>query len=1014
MKRQSREAEERVRALGGELVKLTKGQKPSVFNKAWWQGQVMEWSMKDETFKTEMFRFVDVFPVLKDPDEVYRHLREYLLRPGVNAPTVIKAALKGSALGGFMRATATKQIIKQMEAMAKGFICGESAEEALGVLRELRKQRQTFTVDLLGEACVSEPEAEIYAARYRALIDVLSREAAQWPADATLDTDDRGPIPRVNVSVKVSALFSQFDPIAFDASVEGAARRLLPLLQLAKSRGVFVNLDMEHYSFKDLTYALFKRVAGDPSLEGYEWLGVVVQAYLRDSEGDLRDLIAWAKRAKKRITVRLVKGAYWDSETIHAAHEGWPAPVWLDKADSDAHYELLTDVMLEHHAHLRSAIASHNLRSIAAAVAAAERHKVPRNGLEVQCLYGMAEPVKSACAELGLRVRTYAPVGELIPGMAYLVRRLLENTSNEGWLKQGFSEDADLNALLGAPDAKGRGPWIRRPPAAESKVEALEPFSNEPLRDFARAPQREAFAQAVERVRRELGKRYASSVAGRPFSDGEQLESRDPSQPSRVVGVASLCGAREVDEAVRGAVEAHRAWSREPAARRAAWLLRLAALMRARRDELSAWMVFEVGKPWREADADVAEAIDFCEYYAREALRLSEPRLMQQLMGELNHLSYTSRGVCAVIAPWNFPLAILCGMAVAAAVTGNAVLLKPAEQSMVIAAKLVALAHEAGIPPAAFQLLFGRGEVVGAGLCARPEVQTIAFTGSRAVGLAIYRQAGITAPGQEGLKRVVCEMGGKNAIVVDSDADLDEAVQGVARSAFGFAGQKCSACSRVIVVGALYEPFVERLKAAVESLTVGEAADPRVTYGPVIDAESYERLKGVIADAARRGRVLTGGAVEGAAGYLLRPTLIEGLDWADPVAREEHFGPVLTLHRAATFEEALTRALDSEYALTGGLFSRSPAHIALARERFVVGNLYINRTITGAVVGRQPFGGFRMSGGGTKAGGPDYLLHFLNARVVTENTQRRGFAPVIESPAAGVGEVDEGEVDPSA
>jgi len=987
--------EERVFALGQELIKLTKGQRPSIFNKAWWQGQVMEWSMKDDGFKTEMFRFVDVFPVLKDPDEVYRHLNEYLLRPGINTPTFIKAALKGSSLGGFMRSTATKQIIKQMEGMAKSFITGEDGSSALKSLKELRKQRQAFTVDLLGEATVSEGEADEYAARYRELIESLADEVAKWSDDPILDHDDRGPIPRVNVSVKVSALYSQFDALAFDESVERAAARLLPLLELAKRRGVFVNLDMEHYALKDLTYALFKRVGADPALDAYEHLGVVVQAYLRDSEADLKSLIEWAKAQQKRITIRLVKGAYWDYETIHAAQEGWPVPVWLDKADSDVHFERLSDLMLQNHASIRSAIASHNLRSISYALACAERYKVPRNGFEIQCLYGMAEPVKSACAEMGLRVRTYAPVGELIPGMAYLVRRLLENTSNEGWLRQGFEEGADINELLAPPQAKRRSALIRAVPPALSTLEDLSPFCNEPLRDFADPTQREAFGASLARVSRSLGARVHSHIDGAPFTEGEVMGSYNPSQPSELIAEVTLCGEAEVERAVSAALKAGQDWSTRPAEERVTWLLTLASLIRARRDELSSIMVCEVGKTWREADADVAEAIDFCEYYAREALRLSKPTLMQQLPGELNHLLYTARGVCAVISPWNFPLAILAGMATAAAVTGNTVILKPAEQSMLIASKLAELAYEAGIPPQAFQLMFGRGELVGAALCRHPQVQTIAFTGSREVGLEIYREAGVTHPGQPGLKRVICEMGGKNTIIVDSDADLDEAVLGTLRSAFGFAGQKCSACSRVIIVEPLYQDFVKRFKEAVESVLVGDSRDPKVSYGPVIEEASFKRLAKVIQQGEERGELLTGGLVAGAAGYFIRPSLIAGLAWDDPIVQSEHFGPVVTLHKVESFEEGLERAQGTQYALTGGLFSRSPKNIALARERFIVGNLYINRTITGAVVGRQPFGGFKMSGGGTKAGGPDYLLQFLNGRAITENTQRRGFAPEV-------------------
>ena len=985
--------EHRAGEIGQDLFKKMKGQKPGVFNKAWWQGQVMEWSMKDEDFKTEMFRFVDVFPVLQNPDDVYRHLEEYLMKPGLNVPGVIKAALKGAGVG-FMKGMATKQIIKQMEGMAKNFICGVDGSNALKTLAALRKQGQGFTVDLLGEATTSEVEAEQYVERYRELIISLSEHT--WKENSKLDTDDRGSIPRVNVSIKVSAMYSQLDPIAFSESVEAAAQRLLPLFQLAAERGVFLNLDMEHYAFKDLTYALFKRVLSDKSLEGYEHAGVVIQAYLRDSEKDLRDLVQWAKKLQKRVTIRLVKGAYWDYETIHAHQEGWEAPVWLDKADSDAHFELLSAIMLENHAYIRSAIGSHNLRSIAVACAAAEHFKVPLNGFEIQCLYGMAEPIKAACANYGLRVRTYAPVGELIPGMAYLVRRLLENTSNEGWLKQGFSDEADPSVLLAPPQSKKRAGMLRAIPKTVSSLDNLAAFVNEPLRDFTFALVRQEFESALNKVQNNLGKTYPSIVAGQALSEGERLKSFNPSHKEQVIGEVLLCTEADVEKAVNSAKLAWPGWAKVGVKERALRLLKLAGLLRAQRDELSAWMVLEVGKTWREADADVAEGIDFCEYYAREMLRLDQTILMQNIPGELNHLSYVSRGVAVVIAPWNFPFAILAGMSVAASVAGNTVLIKPAEQSMVIAAKFVELAHQAGFPADTFQLLFGYGETVGAALTKHSQVQTIAFTGSRAVGLEIYKQAGITYPDQPGLKRVICEMGGKNAIIVDNDADLDEAVLGVLRSAYGFAGQKCSACSRVIVVDPLYEMFVERLVSATESLLVGDSADPNVTYGPVIDEEAFVRLQKVIQAGKERGELLCGGVPNIQDGYFIKPTLIAGLDFDDPVVTEEHFGPVVTLHRVDTFGAAIDQALNSPYALTGGLFSRSPVNIAEARARYTIGNLYINRTITGAIVGRQPFGGFKMSGGGTKAGGPDYLLQFLNSRTITENTQRRGFAPPTE------------------
>ncbi|MCA9537719.1 MAG: L-glutamate gamma-semialdehyde dehydrogenase, partial [Myxococcales bacterium] len=497
-----------------------------------------------------------------------------------------------------------------------------------------------------------------------------------------------------------------------------------------------------------------------------------------------------------------------------------------------------------------------------------------------------------------------------------------------------------------------------------------------------------------EEVQSQLGQEYSLVIGGKAYDTRATIGSMNPSNKKQLIGRVASARAEQAAQAIEIARRAANDWSRTDPAERIQFIETVATELRGRRYELAAWEVFECGKPWAEADADVAEAIDFCEYYGREMLRLAVPQRMQRVPGELNHLSYQGRGVAAVIAPWNFPLAILTGMTTAALVAGNPVIVKPAEQSMGIAARFFSLAREAGTPPGALHFLPGLGEEVGAHLVAHRDVATIAFTGSKAVGLAIWRQAGTTIPGQVGLKRVVCEMGGKNAIIVDSDADLDAAVLGIVRSAFGFAGQKCSACSRVVVLPEQHDALIERLAAAMESLHVMPPTDPGCFVGPVIDAEAHRRLLGALAEARRRGhQAKVGGAPLEGAGFFVPPTLFVDVPADDPLVTDELFGPVLAVQRADDFEHALTLATGVEYALTGGLYSRSPARIARAREAFRVGNLYINRGITGAIVGRQPFGGFAMSGGGTKAGGPDYLLHFLDPRTITENTLRRGFAP---------------------
>ena len=430
------------------------------------------------------------------------------------------------------------------------------------------------------------------------------------------------------------------------------------------------------------------------------------------------------------------------------------------------------------------------------------------------------------------------------------------------------------------------------------------------------------------------------------------------------------------------------------ARQRAAVLFRAAEWMRRRRNELAALEVFEAGKPWRDADADVCEAIDFCEFYGREAIRLDSGAPVQSPPGEHNDLRYQARGIGVVIAPWNFPLAIPTGMVVAALVTGNAVLFKPAEQTPAVASKLVEALTAGGLPDGVLAFLPGLGDEVGAYLVEHPDVSFVVFTGSKPVGLGIVDAAAKVRNGQRHVKRVIAEMGGKNPLIVDADADLDQAVPIAVASAFGYSGQKCSACSRLIVLDEVYDQLVERLVGATRLLRVGHPREMSVDIGPLIDAEAHERVRSYVDLAPEEGEVVLAVDDIPETGYFVGPTIVSEVRAGGRLASEEIFGPVLSVFRAGSFDEALAMANDTEFALTAGLVSRSPVHIRHAADELRAGNVYINRSITGAVVGRQPFGGYGMSGVGSKAGGPDYLLQFLEPRTVSENTLRQGFAPV--------------------
>ena len=509
----------------------------------------------------------------------------------------------------------------------------------------------------------------------------------------------------------------------------------------------------------------------------------------------------------------------------------------------------------------------------------------------------------------------------------------------------------------------------------------MKPFANEPILELRRAANREALLGAM----RELDARLPLAIG----ESGPTFDSVDPGLPSRVVAVAAHGGPDDAAAAIQAAADAFPEWRARSWQQRAEVLIGAAEIMRGRRLELAALAVRECAKPWAEADGDVCEAIDFLEYYARQALEIGNGAELLQVPGERNTMRYEPRGICAVIAPWNFPVAIACGMASAAFVTGNTVILKPAEQSPACGHVIVDALLQAGAPEGSINLVTGFGDA-GAALVKDPRVHTIAFTGSSAVGLEIVRTAADTPDGQTHVKRVVAEMGGKNCVIVDSDADLDEVVPALVKSAFVYAGQKCSAAARVLAHEAVADTLVERLAGAVEVLRVGQADTFGTDVPPVIDDEAQKRVLEYIEIGRRDGRIAAAREAVPSEGHFCPPTLVTDLPSESAVLRDEIFGPVLAVERFKSVEAACDAVEASPFALTGGLFSRSPATIDYVIGRSPVGNLYVNRHITGAMVARQPFGGNRRSGIGAKAGGPDYLLQFVDPHVVSENTMRHG------------------------
>ena len=978
--------ETKTQEIAKQLLKATQEKNRSFLaqlqNQMRWDDKLLDWAMASPGLRVQLFRFIDCLPALRSKPEIAAHLQEYLTTQEVELPETLKKLLNFANPDSVPGQLAATTVAPAVETLAHKYIAGENVKQIIKTLEKLRKDKMCFTVDLLGEAVITETEAQLYLDRYLELMTQLSQAANSWSSIPQIDEAEGEKLPRVQVSVKLTAFYSQFDPLDVKGSQERVSDHVRTLLRHAQKLGVAVHFDMEQYTYKDLTIDILKELLMEEEFRNRNDIGVTIQAYLRDSEKDLQGIIEWAKIRGRPVTVRLVKGAYWDQETIKALQHDWPQPVFNDKPETDANFEKLTYMMLENHEYIYSAIGSHNVRSQARAIAIAETLKVPRRCFEMQVLYGMGDKIATILAEKGYRVRVYCPYGDLLPGMAYLIRRLLENTANSSFLKQSL-ENRPLEELLAAPSINGK----------TTIHDVVKPvFPNSADSDYANFQQRQQALNTIGQIRLELGKTYLPIINGEYTNTAQIVDSLNPSNSKEVVGKIGLISVEQAEQAIQAAKAAFPSWKKTPVRERTRILRKAADLMEKRRHELAAWMVLEVGKPLNQGNAEVSEAIDFCRYYADEMERL-EQGYNYDVAGETDRYYYQPRGISLVISPWNFPLAIPTGMTVSSLVTGNCTLLKPAAVSSVIASKISEILLEAGFPKGVFQFVPGNGSTVGDFMVKHPSVNSITFTGSMEVGCHIYAQASVLQPRQKHLKRVIAEMGGKNAIIVDESADLDQAVAGVVYSAFGYSGQKCSACSRVVVLATIYDSFVNRLVEATRSLNIGDAEKPSTQVGPVIDEKAQKRIQEYIVKGKQEAEV----AIEMSApkdGYFVGPVIFKDVSPSATIAQEEIFGPVLAVMKADNFTQALEIANGTNFALTGGLYSRTPSHIEQAKAEFEVGNLYINRGITGAIVSRQPFGGFKLSGVGSKAGGPDYLLQFLEPRTITENIQRQGFAPI--------------------
>ena len=977
--------EERTQALGRALLDAGDGYRPGPAERI--QDWLLTRAVADVRFRSRLLRYMDVLASL-DYDsggrEAKRLAREYFGDSFPELPRGLRWLLRIARDERLPAPLVGETARRGAELFARRFITPPSVDTVRATTEYLARHGRYPSFDLLGEAVLSEAEALDYIQSYLRLIEQLA-------GDPAAGARTPGGAPALQLSLKLSSLTAHFTPLDPEGTVARVRPALEAIVEAAESAGIGLAVDMEQHELRDLTWELFRRTfARGERFSSWPDAGIVLQGYLREAPAQAAAIVEFARERGTPFQVRLVKGAYWDYETIVAAQRRWPPPVLTEKSATDAQFERLCATLIDAHPHLGVAVGSHNARAHAVAEALAEAAGLPPGTVEHQTLFRTAEGTSRALTQLGWVARDYVPVGDLLPGMAYLVRRVLENSSQVGFLLQSRS-GADAEALLRPPPPRPRSePRVHGDPG---------PFQRAPAARWFDAGFRDEFERALASARARRGERFDLRVGGQTVEAHEMTAVRSPSHPAEEpVGHAAFAHASTAELAVATARAGAERWAATPVEERAATLRRAAELLERRSAEFAAWVVHEGGRDRADAYAEVEEAIDYLNYYAAQA---------ERLFAEFAE-RVAPRGVVAVIPPWNFSLAIPCGMTAAALACGNAAILKPAEQTPLIALRLTALLHQAGVPQDALICLPGRGETVGRALVESPAVAMVAFTGSRAVGSWMHEAVSRVEPADGGVKALLAEMGGKNPILVFADADLDEAIAGIVRSAFGHANQKCSAASRVLVAAPIFERLRERLVEAARSLRVGPADAPGTQLNPVIDADAQRRLLEAAATARSECDVLLdlfqrGGGDDANGALELGPLIVE-LPAARALeartATEELFGPIVVLIPFEDEQQAYRIANGTPYGLTAGVFSRSPLTIARAARAIEAGNIYVNRPTTGARVGVEPFGGIRMSGTGPKAGGLDYLWAFTRRLDVPAGDGADGVAA--PSPAASV------------
>ncbi len=953
----------------------------------WFQDKLFRDMLQNPTLKKQMIAFMDVATGASS-GKIGDYFKQYFPKDKTQATGLLKVALWAGRLGLVSDAFLGRQIQKAIDMMAKRFLAGETTEAAIQTAQGLRKEGIETTLDVVRENVVSVKEADEYEQSVTDLIRTWSNTDVGEPLTP-------GGVPVRHVSLKLSALTNRFNPVAHDHVVEEVSGRLLRIFQEAKrqndaGRPVMVNVDLEEFHVRDLSYQIFWKALSDPSLAGWDHAAVVVQAYARGSESVMMQLIDLAQRTGKKIQIRIVKGAYHKYEQIVAERRGWEQPLYLSQKETDRNFRRLARLGLLNHGRVRLAIGSHSMADIGYVQDLREALGIDKLAVEHQFLRGVGDPLARAMVKLGIPTRFYGPFGNKAKAMGYMVRRLDEVTPESAigqthvagtW--EEYRQRQEHHYRMSASRA-----------ARAAREKKTPEFRNEPETNFSKGSARWQMQQAIE-LRKKTPVRVAPMI-------GEETPAFDPARAKEVFSPGDLelslghvmpADESDVERALTSAQLGSTVLKHLPAGKMSDLMRRAAALSRERKFEIAADLVLEAGKTWEAALADVDEGIDFLEAYALDAAR--GERLRKGL------------GVGAAIAPFNYPFAIAMGEVAGQLAFGNAVILKPSDLTPMVGRHVAQVLRDAGAPKQAVQFLPGPGRLIGQKLTETPLVDCYAFTGSNLVAHDIVQRAASNPPVRGGVKVVVAETGGKNPMIIDDSADLDVAVEAVLSGAFGMAGERCSATSRVIVLDGIYDQFMERLVEGAKSLFVGDPGNPKTQVGPVIGLKQFNDIRDYIEIGKKEATLAFVPDLSHIKkwGYYIGPHIFRDVPRNARIAREEIFGPVLSAFRAKDFKEAMEIANDTSYALTAGLISRNPENISTFFRDIQAGNAYVNRAQIGARVREQPFGGTDDSGTGPKAGGLYYAGRFSALR---EDAPRGVVLPTLPSdapfapPAAGM------------